>query len=79
MSNKVFDVHFMFYDQTRDSIVNNFVINVYWRCLQVLCQIALRSIANYFRSYRKKSFGIKSADQLGFISKQLLTSFFAIE
>ena len=42
------------------SIVNNFVIGVYCRCLEILCQIAFSSIANYFRSYRKKQFGIKS-------------------
>ena len=42
------------------SIANNFVIGVYCRCLEILCQIALDSLANYFRSYRKKQFGIKS-------------------
>ena len=42
------------------SIVNNFVIGVFCRCLEILCQIAFSSIANYFRSYRKKQFGIKS-------------------
>ena len=44
---------------TRDSIANNFVIDVYCRCLEILGQIAFGSIANYFRSYRKKQFGIK--------------------
>ena len=29
-------------------------------CLKILCQIAFSSIANYFRSYIKKQFGIKS-------------------
>ena len=42
------------------SIANNIVIDVYCRCLEILCQIAFSSIANYFRSYRKKQFGIKS-------------------
>ena len=36
------------------SIANNFVIDVYCRCQQILCQIAFSSIANYFRPYRKK-------------------------
>ena len=42
--------------------VHNFVIGFigfYCRCLEILCQIALSSIANYFRSYRKKQFGIR--------------------
>ena len=43
-------------------IANNFVIG---RCLQILCQIAFSIVANYFRSYRKKQFGIKS---VGFYS-----------
>ena len=30
----------LFYDPTRDSIANNFVIDVYCRCLQILYQIA---------------------------------------
>ena len=42
------------------SIANNFVIDVYCRCLEILCQIALSSIANYFRSYSLLQFGIKS-------------------
>ena len=42
------------------SIANNFIIDVYCRCLEILCQVALSGIANYFRSYRKKQFGIKS-------------------
>ena len=41
-------------------IANNFVIGFYCRCLEILCQIALSSIANYFRFYRKKQFGIES-------------------
>ena len=44
------------------SIANNFVIGVYCRCLEILSQIAFSSIASYFRSYRKKQFGIKSVD-----------------
>ena len=35
-------------------IANNFVIGVYCRCLEILCQIAFSSISNYFRFYRKK-------------------------
>ena len=31
----------LFYDLTRDSIANNFVINFYCRCLQILYQIAI--------------------------------------
>ena len=50
------------------SIANNFVIDVYCRCLEILCQIAFSSIANYFRSYRKKQFGIKS---VGIYSRRL--------
>ena len=42
------------------SIANNFVIDVYCRCLEILCQITLSSIANYFRSYSLLQFGIKS-------------------
>ena len=42
------------------SIANNFVIGVYCRCLEILSQIAFSSVANYFRSYRKKQFGIES-------------------
>ena len=42
------------------SIANNFVIDVFCRCLEILCQIAFRSVANCFRSYRKKVFGLKS-------------------
>ena len=42
------------------SIANNFVIGVYFRCLEILSQIAFSSIANYFRIYRKKQFGIES-------------------
>ena len=42
------------------SIANNFVIDVYCRCLEILYQIAFSRVANYFRSYRKKQFGIKS-------------------
>ena len=41
-------------------ITNNFVISVYCRCLEILCQIAFSSVANYFRFYRKKQFGIES-------------------
>ena len=41
-------------------IPNNFVIDFYCRCLEILCQIALSSIANYFRSYSLLQFGIKS-------------------
>ena len=47
-------------DLTRDSIANNFVIGVYCRCLEILSQIAFSSVANYFRIYRKKQFGIES-------------------
>ena len=36
------------------SIANNFVIGVYCRCLEILCQIAFSSTANDFRFYRKK-------------------------
>ena len=32
------------------SIANNFFIGLYCRCLEILCQIAFSSIANYFRS-----------------------------
>ena len=32
------------------------------RCLEILCQIAFSSVAHYFRSYRKKQFGIKFVD-----------------
>ena len=42
------------------SIANNIVIDVYCRCLEILYQIAFSRIANYFRSYRKKQFGIES-------------------
>ena len=35
------------------SIANNFVMGFYCRCLEILCQIAFNSVANYFRSYRK--------------------------
>ena len=42
------------------SIANNFVIGVYCKCLEILSQIAFSSIANYFRIYRKKQFGIES-------------------
>ena len=42
------------------SIANNFVIGVYCRCLEILSPIAFSSVANYFRSYRKKQFGIES-------------------
>ena len=42
------------------SIANNFVIGVYCRCLEILSQIAFISVANYFRIYRKKQFGIES-------------------
>ena len=31
----------LFYDLTRDSIANNFVIDFYCRCLEILCQIAI--------------------------------------
>ena len=31
----------LFYDLTRDSIANNFVIDAYSRCLQIVCQIAI--------------------------------------
>ena len=50
------------------SIANNFVIGFYCRCLEILCQIALSSVANYFRPYRKKQFGIKS---VGIYSRHL--------
>ena len=50
------------------SIANNFVIDVYCRCLEILCQIAFSSIANYFRFYRKKQFGIES---VGIYSRNL--------
>ena len=50
------------------SIANNFVIGVYCRCLEILSQIAFSSVANYFRSYRKKQFGIKS---VGIYSRNL--------
>ena len=43
------------------SIANNFVIGVYCRWLEILSQIAFSSVANYFRSYRRKQFGIESA------------------
>ena len=42
------------------SIANNFVQDFYCRCLEILCQIALSSLANYFRSYSLLQFGIKS-------------------
>ena len=51
------------------SIANNFVIGVYCRCLQILCQIEFSSIDNYFRSYRKKKFGIKS---VGIYSRRMV-------
>ena len=51
-----------------DSIANKFVIDVYCRCLQILCQIAFSSLANYFRSDRKKQFRIKS---VGIYSRRL--------
>ena len=41
-------------------IANNFVIGVYCKCLEILSQIAFSSVANYFRSYRKKQCGIES-------------------
>ena len=41
------------------SIANNFVIDFYCRCLEILCQIALRSVATYFRSYSLLQFAIK--------------------
>ena len=50
------------------SIANNFVIGFYCRCLEILCQITFSSIANYFRSYRKKQFGIES---VGIYSRNL--------
>ena len=50
------------------SIDNNFVIGFYCRCLEILCQTAYSSIANYFRSYRKNQFGINVVIQLLFIS-----------
>ena len=31
------------------SMANNFVIDFNCRCLEILCQIALSSVANYFR------------------------------
>ena len=40
------------------SIAKHFVLDIYRRCLQILCQIAFSSIANYFRSYRKRQFGL---------------------
>ena len=46
------------------SIVNNFVIDVYCRCLEILCQIAFSSVANYFGSYGKKQFGTKSTEDI---------------
>ena len=49
-------------------IANNFVIGFYCRCLEILCQIAFSSIANYFRFYRKKQFGIES---VGIYSRNL--------
>ena len=49
-------------------IANNFVIGFYYRCLEILCQIAFSSIANYFRFYRKKQFGIES---VGIYSRNL--------
>ena len=42
------------------SIANNIVIGFYCRCLEILSQIAFSSVANYFRLYRKKQFGIES-------------------
>ena len=50
------------------SIANNFVIDFYCRCLEILCQIAQSSLANYFRSYSLLQFGIKS---LGIYSRSL--------
>ena len=50
------------------SIVNNFVIDVYCRCLEILCHIALSSIANYSRPYSLLQFGIKS---VGIYSRHL--------
>ena len=49
-------------------IANNFVIGFYCRCLEILCQIAFSSVANYFRFYRKKQFGIES---VGIYSRNL--------
>ena len=53
------------------SIDNNFVIGFYCRCQEILCQIAFSIVhisANYFISYRKKQFGIKS---VGIYSRRL--------
>ena len=50
------------------SIANNFVIDVYCRYLEILCQIAQSSIANYFGSYSLLQFGIKS---MGIYSRRL--------
>ena len=50
------------------SIANNFVIDFYHRCLEILCQIAQSSLANYFRSYSLLQFGIKS---LGIYNRSL--------
>ena len=57
----------LFNDVTRDFIANNFVTTVYCRCLEISCQIASSSIANYFRSYSLLKFGIKS---IGIYSRQ---------
>ena len=50
------------------SKANNFVIGFYCSCLQILCQIEFSSLANYFRSYRKKQLGKKS---VGVYSRRL--------
>jgi hypothetical protein len=42
-------------DPTRDFIVNNFVIGVYCRCVEILCQIAFSSIANYLDFIEKSN------------------------
>ena len=44
------------------SIANNFSVGFYCRCLEILCQIALSCLANYFISYSLLQIGIKSVD-----------------
>ena len=56
------------------SIANNFVIGVYCKCLEILSQIAFSSVANYFRSYRKKVIWFRICRHLQFTPiTQLLT------
>ena len=49
----------LFDDLTRDSIANNFVIDVYCRCLQILYEIAI-NCKRYSLQFGVKSVGIYS-------------------